>query len=254
MWVQAMVNKKNKLLFAALAVIIIVIVAAATSFYLTLQSMSQPFSFSLSVSQQSGAVVKGGNTTISVETAYLNGTSHPLTLSASGGPNGTTYNFTPQTVEPTKSKSFSSNLTVNVPPDAVSRTYALNITAATADGTSNQTTYTLIVLDSDDVHVTGHVTANRWPGVYPTKIAFINVNTQQIFIALVDAASGSQTGTYNITLPNHQTYQIICSCNFTPASGHSLLRGFEPIWLTVDCAPGVTTLTKDFTDKDAGFV
>jgi hypothetical protein len=248
-----MVTKKTKIIFAA-AVAFIVIVAAATSFYLTLQSVSEPFSFSLSVSQDNGAVVQGGNTTITVETAYLNGTSHPIMLSASGGPNGTTFTFTPQTVEPPKTKApSSSNLTVNVPTGSVTGTYKLNITAATADGTSNSTTYTLIVLDTNEVYVTGTVTANRWTGVYPTKIEFLNANTGEFYWTPLNITAGSQTGNYSLIVPNHQCYQIICWCNFTRASGHSA-RGFEPMWFTVDCPAGMPTLTKDFTDKDAALV
>jgi hypothetical protein len=248
-------TKKNKIIFAAATVVIVLVTIVATGFYLlTLQSGSEPFRFSLAVSPENCTIVKGSNATITVEAMYLNGTSHPLMLSVSGGPNGTTYNFTPQTVEPTKNKAFISNLTINVPTDSVSSKYVLNITAATANGITNSITYALNVLEKDEIYVTGTVTANRWVGVYPTKIQFINVNTNQIYFANLDTVPGSQKGTYNITLPNHQFYQIFCWCNFMPESGHSSARAFTPMWFTLDCASGVTSLTKDFTDEDAGLV
>jgi hypothetical protein len=247
-----MVNQKHRIIAAIIAAALIV-AASATGIHFLLQSASEHLIFSLALNPDNDAVTLGGNTTITVEATYLNGTIHPITLSASGGPDGTTYSFTQQTVEPSKTKAASSNLTINVPSSAAAGTYAINITAATAEGKANIKTYTLVVL-SDEILVKGKVTANRWIGVYPTKIAFINVNTNEVYTAPVEAASGSQTGTYNITVPNHQIYKIICSCNYTPASGHSSFRAFEPMWFTVDCAPGVATLTKDFTDKDAGFI
>ena len=256
-----MVSKQTKIILAATAIIFVLVAATVTEFYLeTTQSASKPFSFSLTASPDNAAVVQGGNATITVEAAYLNGTSKPLTFSASGGPNGTTYTFLPQTLAPTKGNPLSSNLTINLPNANVSRTYAINITATTPDGMTNSTTCTLTVLNNE-ILIKGTVTANRWPGVYPTKIEFMNVNTEQVYITNVDTTNSSggssglsQTGTYNITLPNHQTYQVICWCNFTSESGHSSARGFEPMWLTIDCGTGVTTLTKDFTDKDAGLV
>ncbi|MCW4001008.1 MAG: hypothetical protein NWE93_12285 [Candidatus Bathyarchaeota archaeon] len=247
-----MMKQKHRIIMAVVAAGLIV-AASATGIHFLLRSASEPLIFSLALSPDNDAVTLGGNTTVTLEAAYLNGTIHPITLSAYGGPNGTTYTFTPQTVEPSKTKAASSNLTINVPAAAINGTYTINVTAATADGKANIKTYSLVVL-GDEIYVKGKVTADQWIGVYPTKIAFVNVNTHQVYTAPVEAASGSKSGTYNITVPNHEIYQIICSCNYTPASGHSSYRAFEPMWLTVDCAPGVTTLTKDFTDKDAGFI
>jgi hypothetical protein len=249
-----MISKQTKIILAAAAIIFVLVAATVTEFYLeTTQSASKPFSFSLTANPDNAAVVQGGNATITVEATYLNGTSKPLTLSASGGPNGTTYTFLTQTLAPTRGNPLSSNLTINLPNANVSRTYAINITATTPDGMTNSTTCTLTVLNNE-ILIKGTVTANRWSGVYPTKIEFINVNTDQIYWVPLNTTAGSQTGTYSLIVPNHQLYEIICWCKFTPESGHGSARGFEPMWFTVDCGTGVTTLTKDFTDKDAALV
>ena len=187
-----MVSKQTKIILAATAIIFVLVAATVTEFYLeTTQSASKPFSFSLTASPDNAAVVQGGNATITVEAAYLNGTSKPLTFSASGGPNGTTYTFLPQTLAPTKGNPLSSNLTINLPNANVSRTYAINITATTPDGMTNSTTCTLTVLNNE-ILIKGTVTANRWPGVYPTKIEFINVNTDQIYWVPLNTTAGSQ--------------------------------------------------------------
>jgi hypothetical protein len=113
-----MVTKKTKIIFAA-AVIIVFFAVTITGFYLiNPQSASKPFAFSLSMYPNNGTIMQGQNLTIKVDVAYLKGMPEPVTLSASGGPNGTIYQFSSQTGTPNATQPFSSNLTVFAPASA----------------------------------------------------------------------------------------------------------------------------------------
>jgi hypothetical protein len=168
--------KPQKAFFACAALTVTI----AGIYLLTTKSVPEPFSFTLAVNPNNGTIEQAGNTTIPLQAIYLNGTARPLTLSASGGPNGTTYTFSPQTLTPTIGSALSSNLTINLPNVNVSRTFNVTITATSQDGITNSTTYTLTVLN-EEILIRGAVTANGYPGVYPTKIEFINVNTDEIY-------------------------------------------------------------------------
>jgi len=243
-------TKHQKTILAVTAAFAILVFAIAGFYLITTKSTPEPFSFTIAVNPNNGTIEQRGNTTIPLEAAYLNGTANPLTLSATGGPNGTIYTFSPQTLTPTKGDSLCSNLTITLPNANVTRTFDINITATTPDGITNSTTYTLTVLNGE-ILIRGTVTANGYPGVYPTKIEYINVNTDQIYWTPLDAI-GPQMGTYTLIVPNHQMYEIICWSNFRPESGHQA-RGFLPMWLTIDCPTG-TALTKDFAYPGVGLV
>ena len=244
-------TKQTKTIIAATSTFAVLVVTIVGFYLITTQSTPERFSFSLAVNPNNGTIEQGGNATIPLQAIYLNGTTRLLTLSASGGPNGTTYTFSPQTLTPTIGSALSSNLTINLPNANVSRTFDVNITATSPDGITNSTTYTLTVLN-EEILIRGAVTANGYPGVYPKKIEFINVNTDKIYWTPLDAI-GPQTGTYCLIVPNHQMYQIICWSNFGLESGHQA-RGFLPMWLTVDCPTGITALTKDFAYPGLGLV
>lgn len=161
-------TKHQKTIFAVTAASAVLVFAIAGFYLLTTKSAPEPFSFALAVNPNNGTIEQGGNTTIPLEAAYLNGTANPLTLLASGGPNGTTYTFSPQTLTPTKGNTLSSNLTITLPNANVSRTFDINITATTPDGITNSTTYTLTVLNGE-ILIRGTVTANGYPGFTQPK-------------------------------------------------------------------------------------
>ena len=109
--------------------------------------VTKPFAFNLNTNPNNGTVLQAQNLTIQVDTTYLEGQPEPITLQASGGPNGTLYQFSNQTGTPNHRQQFSSLLTIVTPDTATSETYIITI-SATTNNTKNQALFNLTIINS----------------------------------------------------------------------------------------------------------
>jgi len=186
MWQMA--SKGTKITIAITIAILVLAIAAAAEFYQATQSATNPLVFTVSAYPNKVTIMQAQNSTITIGVACLKGIPEPVTLTASGGPNGTIYQFTNQTEQLAQNGTVNTNLAIMVPPSAVSDTYNVNITASTADGQTNSTVYTLIVVNSE-IQVLGTVTATSCvyisPGrsvdSFPTEIIFESIATNQTY-------------------------------------------------------------------------
>jgi hypothetical protein len=198
------------------------------------------------------------NLTIRVDVAYLEGVPEPVTLSASGGPNGTIYQFSNQTGIPIAKEPFSSNLTLFVPASAAFGSYLINVSSI-AGVKVCQATFDLTVVCAE-IQVSGTVSVvsqinvdGKILEVIPTDILFKSNTTDQTYQVKVNRFTDTnlapgKTGNYSISLPNKQSYYITFYCFSFPhyipvlrvASG-----GIENGYFTVDCK--VDSIIANFT-------
>jgi len=98
----------------------------------------QTFDFNLQALPQTISVTAGQQVTITVKATLVSGTAKQITLSLTGLPSGTNYNFNPQKITPT------STSTLTIDTTNLDGTYTLTITG-TGGGISKQTIVTLSV-------------------------------------------------------------------------------------------------------------
>jgi hypothetical protein len=255
-----MVTKKTKIIFAA-AVIVVFIAVAITGFYLiNSQSASKPFTFSLSMYPNNGTIMQGQKLTIRVDVAYLKGMPEPVTLSASGGPNGTIYQFSSQMGTPNATQPFSSNLTVFAPASAASSFCLMDI-SSNSSAQICQATFNLTVLDAE-IQVSGTATIISQViingvtiDVIPTDIVFESNTTGRAYQAKINrftdtSVAPGKTGNYSISLPNQQSYRVGFYCfsypHFVPVF-RVATSSIENSYFTVDCGAGIDSLVANFT-------
>jgi uncharacterized membrane protein len=255
-----MITKKNRIIFAAAAVVAVLVAFAATDFYLiALQSASEPFSFSIAVSPDKCAVVQGGNAAITVEVTYIEGKTESATLSASGGPNGTIFEFSNQTGTPASKQPFRSNLTISVPYYVESDVYLIQI-SSNAGNLTRQATCNLTVVNSEIV-VSGTVTGTNltlagYPSedICPISINFKSNSTGQNYEVKVYRTTDTtqkpgKVGNYTITLPNMQSYKVSCYFfsfpHYIPVP-RSATGDVKDGYFTVSCGAGVSSLSANF--------
>ena len=255
-----MVTKKTKIIFAE-AVIVVFIAVTITGFYLiNPQSASKPFAFSLSMYPNNKTIMQAQNLTIRVDVAYLKGTPEPVTLSASGGPNGTIYQFSSQTGTPNATQPFSSNLTIFAPAFAASGSYFIDV-SSNASAQTSQATFNLIVVAAEiqvsgTVTIISKVTINGVTiDVIPTDILFESNTTGQAYQAKINrftdtSVAPGKTGNYSISLPNQQNYHVGFYCfsypHFVPVF-RVATSVIENWYFTVDCGAGIDSLVANFT-------
>jgi hypothetical protein len=211
----------------------------------------------LDVYPTSGNVQQGNNLLTNITITYIHGSPETITLSASGGPIGTNYFFFNQTGTPTSSKIFTTNLTINVPSSASSNQYLMNITSTSNSGKTHSTSCTLSVLNAE-IQVSGTVIAKSSDDIYPTQIQFVSSATNKTYTAVVittpaspSAAMLIQQGTYSVSLPNQQTYHVICIWTrlvgpwVSPSDAAT--GTFDGGTLTVNGAAGVTSIKQDYS-------
>jgi hypothetical protein len=256
-----MTPKRIKIIIAVSFTIVVVVIATAVGLlYQAAQSVPKPFAFSVSTYPNNGTIMTAQNLTIKVDAAYLEGTPEPVTLSASGGPNGTIYQFSNQTGTPTANQPFSSNLTISVPASAASGSYLIdvssNISAQTCPAAFNLTVLAAEIQVSGNVTILSHVTINGVSiDVIPTDILFESNTTGQVYQAKINrftdtSAAPGKTGNYSISLPNQQSYTVGFYCfsypHFVPVF-RVATGGIENGYFTVDGGAGVNATTANFT-------
>ncbi|MCL4436366.1 MAG: hypothetical protein M1503_02390 [Thaumarchaeota archaeon] len=108
-----------------------------------------PFDFSTSVSPASGSVGQGGSISTAVTILQQSGsTTQLVSLSATGGPSGASYTFSPQSGYPV----FTSTLNIAVPSDAPTGTYGITIMGSDG-GLTRIATYSLTITALQDFSI-----------------------------------------------------------------------------------------------------
>jgi hypothetical protein len=256
-----MVAKKTRIIFVVAVIITVFIAFASSASYLmTPLSASKHFAVIFSTYPNNKTIMQGQNLTISVDVIYVEGTPEPVTLSVSGGPNGTIYQFSNQTGTTSSIQPFRSNLTIIVPASAASGSYSIDF-SSNANSKTDHDIFNLTVLDSKiqvsgTVTILSHVTINGVTiDVIPTDILFESNTTGQAYQAKIDrftdtSVAPGKTGNYSISLPNQQSYRIGFYCFSFP---HYIpifrvaTSGIENGRFTVDCSVGTNSIIADFT-------
>lgn len=249
---------KKKALFVSALLVTLITVAAA--YFISNQLASDLFVFSLSTYPKNATILSAQNLTIRVDAAYIKGATEPLTLSATGGPNGTTFQFSNQTGTPNATQPLSSYLTISVSASAAPGSYPIGVFSNSVSQTSN-VTFNLTVLASY-IQVSGTVTIHSQVtvkgvtiDVIPTDIIFENNATGQIYQTKINRFSDTsiapgKTGNYTISLPNQQSYDVGFYCfsfpHYIPIF-RAATSGIENGVFTVDCSLDVTSLSANFT-------
>lgn len=258
-----MASKKVKILIATAAIIIVLGMLAIAVFYATAPEQDQiakPFSFSLIATPNNGTVIQGGNTTLTLEATYLSGNAAPITFSASGGPNGTSYYFTDQIGKVTNIHPFRSNLTISTPADANSDSYLITISGSAANSSGAKTRFNLAVLNSE-ITVSGTITGTSvslagYPDeeIFPTDIKFTSNTTGETYEVHVKRYGDTEqypgkVGNFTITLPNLQSYKV-WGYFFSLPHGIPVARvgqgDTEKGYFTLNCTVGVKSVEANF--------
>ena len=241
--------------------IVVFIAVVIPGFYLiNSQSASKPFTFSLSMYPNNGTIMQAQNLIIRVDVAYLKGNPEPVTLSASGGPNGTIYQFSSQTGNPNSTQPFSSNLTIFAPASEASGSYFIDVSSNASVQTCHAT-FNLIVVAAEiqvsgKVTIISEVTFNQVTiDVIPTDILFESNTTGQTCRVKVyrfkdTSLAPGRAGNYSISLPNQQSCRVGFYCfsypHFVPVF-RIATSGIENVYFTASCDAGIDSLVADFT-------
>jgi hypothetical protein len=255
-----MVIKKTKIFFAAAVIVVFIAVATTDFFLVTPPLVSKPFAFSLSTYPNNATIMQSQNLTIRVEVTYLKGMPEPVTLSASGGPNGTIYQFSSQTGTPNATQPFNSNLTIFTPASADHGFYSIDISSNSSTQTRHAT-FNLTVLDAEiqvsgTVTIISQITINGVTiDVIPTDILFESNTTGQAYQAKITRFTDTnlapgKTGNYSIALPNQQNYRVGFYCfsypHFVPVF-RVATSSIENMYFTVDCDASTDSIIANFT-------
>ena len=250
-------NRRRNMAIAG-AVILTLILASSAVLYLRGNFLAPiPFDYHLEVNPTSGIVQQGNSLLTNITLTYVQGSPETVTLGASGGPDGAIYSFSNPKGTPTFINAFTSNLTISIPSSTATNSYSVNVTATANNGKIYFQSYTLTVLDGT-IQVSGTVAAKSSDDIYPTQIQFVNTATNLTYTAIVKTTAGSpptprliQQGTYVISLPNQQSYHVICTWTRLVGpwvSPSDAVTGiFDGGTLYVNVAVGVTSMTRDFS-------
>jgi hypothetical protein len=254
------------LIAGTLIILVLAILVAVVGLYRERPPVTKPFAFNLSINPNNGTAMQAQNVTISANATYIEGIPEPITLLASGGPNGTLYQFSNQTGTPTRTQPFTSNLTIILPPAAASGFYIIDI-ASNANVQTSHTIFNLTVTKQEikfyktGIEVYGNVTIETkitvsgvTLDVVPTDILFtsnITGKTYQVKIHRftdTDLAPG-KTGSYSIQLPNQQSYDVKFYCFSYPHYIPVLRTPISPNetgYFAVSCEAGEESFIANF--------
>jgi hypothetical protein len=253
-------HKKRNKVTAAVIVILVLTVSLASALYVTRKPSSPNsilpdlFDYNLGIYPTNGTVLQGCPSTTSVNVTIVQGSPEAVTLTASGGPNGTVCDFTNQTGTTASTGVFTSNLTISIPSSAPKGTYLVNVTSTAANGKNYTASYALSVVNAE-ILVSGTISLSFSPYIVPGKIEFVNAQLNYIAYVhfdLTDYHGLIQHGTYSISLPNNQTYSVICTYGDFSGMG----PGFVPTrygtiglgTLIINGGVGDTSITNNYTD------
>ena len=253
-------NRSKIFIVAAIVVLALSIALTVELLPCDNQSIPKPNVYSLRIYPNNGTAMQAQNLTINLEADLLEGQPEPVTLSASGGPNGTIFQFTNQTGTPTKTQSFTSNFTILLPLSTLSGTYSINVTSIAGNHTSHAL-FNLTIVNAE-IRVSGNITIDSKVttsgvtlDVIPTDILFTSNTTGETYQAKVHRFTDTtfapgKTGNYSIMLPNQQSYHVDFYCfsfpHYIPVA-RVANSGIENGYFTVFCSPGVDAIEANFT-------
>jgi hypothetical protein len=173
-------NRKRNVVIAVTAIIVLIISLTSVLYLINNSSPNSPlprqFDYNLGVYPTNGTVQQVSSLVTNINVTYIQGSPQNVTLTASGGPDGTVYDFSKQTGTPFNSGGFTSNLTINVPAMASTDIYTVNVTSTAVNGKTYSNAYTLTVLNAE-IQVSGTVVLNSRNDIVPSQIEFVNGNS-----------------------------------------------------------------------------
>lgn len=192
--------------------------------------VTSSFDFSLSLNPSSGSVQQGGAVQTTVTATLLSGTSSPVSLSASGGPLGTAFTFSPASGNPT----FAGTLTISIPGNAATGTYQVTVIGS-GGGVSRTATYQLTVNPQ-----TMQQTFNYATSVSPSSLSIAKGSSAQSTVS-VELISGTAPSQAVVLSSSGQPSGV--SVSFSPSSGNPTFRSTMSISVSSAANAGTYTLT-----------
>ncbi len=119
----------------------------------------EEFDFALSIDPSSLSILPGASDTAKVGVNYLTGVAQPVNLSVQDVPPGVTYSFSVNAQNP----GFSSDLVINVSPNATAGNYTLTVLAEDAQGKAHSVPLGLVI--QEEKPVTGTVEIDASPRI-----------------------------------------------------------------------------------------
>jgi hypothetical protein len=237
--------------------LVVVLSALAISYYFFINnSDSLPFEYRLNVFPINGTAHQGETIETNITVTYLQGQPQPVKLVITNNSSFAQINLSNATGIPRPNEPYTSNLTIHILDYAPSSFYSINITANSSIKNSHSSDFNLEVLDSQ-IQVSGTVsTPSATDSIYPTKLQFVNLQTNITYNAtlhypsLAKASTLQQQAIYNVSLPNQQSYRVIGTWGrlYGPWSSPSDLPDgtFDCGILHVDCRTGESSIVKNY--------
>ena len=191
-------------------------------------TITPSFDFSLSPSPSSGTVQQGGTVQTTVTTTLLSGTSSSVSLSAGGGPLGTTFTFSPASGSPT----FASTLTISIPSNAATGTYQVTISGS-GGGISRTATYQLTVNPQAQQPFNYAMSAS------PSSLSIAKGSSAQTTVS-VDLLSGTAPQAVVLSSSGQPSGVTV---SFNPSSGNPTFKSTMSISVSSAANSGTYTLT-----------
>jgi hypothetical protein len=250
--------KKITIVLVIVALLVLILVAALVE-GLNLKnnlSTSVPFEFNLVANPASGTILQGHSLSTNITVTWLQGQQEKTILNASIDAGDITADFSKAIGTPSQTSNFTSTLTISSSASTKSQVYTINVTATASNGKTATKPFTLTVLCAD-IDVSGTVTDQSSDSIWPVQIQFINTDTNESYTAGVITTQNSratarliQQGSYSISLPNQQSYKVICCWDrlFGPWSTESDAPNgtFSGGTINVYCPIGVSSLGASF--------
>ncbi|MEP0824099.1 MAG: hypothetical protein HRF40_01285, partial [Nitrososphaera sp.] len=192
-------------------------------------TVTPQFDFSLSLNPSSGTVQQGGTVQTTVTTTLLSGTSSSVSLSAGGGPLGTTFTFSPASGSPT----FASTLTISIPSNAATGTYQVTISGSGSGGISRTATYQLTV------NPQAQQPFNHAMSVSPSSLSIAKGSSAQTTVS-VDLLAGSSAQAVVLSSTGQPSGVAV---SFNPSTGNPTFKSTMSISVSSAANAGTYTLT-----------
>ena len=247
-----------KKLLAFILVLVVVLSSSVVSYHFFVNnSVSLPFEYRLSVFPVNGTAMQGETIETNITVTYLQGQPQPVTLAATNNSTFAQINLANATGIPRPNEPYTSTLTIHILDSAQLSKYSINITAKSSNKNTFTSAFSLEILNSQ-IQVSGTVsTPSSTDSIYPTKLQFVNIQTNITYnatlhyLSLPKASTLQQQAIYNVSLLNQQSYRVIGTWGrlYGPWSSSSdLPEGtFDCGILQVDCKVGETTINKNYS-------
>jgi len=204
-------------------------------------TVADPPSFTLTV-PPAVSLGQGGQVTGAVATTITDGFNSAVSLSATGGPSGTTVGFNPSTIP--APGSGDSVMTVNVPAGAAFGSYPISVTASSAQG-NQTTTVTLTISASGNINLpsgTGWISLGSGLNFCDVSPGHTYYNPEVGAVDAFDFLSGCETG--QIVAYGGGAADTTNERYFLASGGHDNYQGNEMYVLNLQGAsPSIARVT-----------